>query len=74
MTTGTDSPATDGNVSLAHRQKPTVRSDRSAGTTRDRQAGLRKFPREMRVLIFLGLSLLGWALLGVAAVLAFRYF
>ena len=40
----------------------------------DRQAGLRKFPREMRVLIFLGLSLLGWALLGVAAVLAFRYF
>ncbi|HET8749229.1 MAG TPA: hypothetical protein VFM42_00665 [Sphingomicrobium sp.] len=74
MTTGSDSPATGSNVRLTYRQEPANRSDRSAGTAPQREAKLRKLPRGMRVLIFLGLSLLGWALLGLGAVLAVRYF
>jgi hypothetical protein len=74
VTTWPDSPATDSNARVTHRWKAGTRPGRTAGTGRERrEAKLQKFPRRMRILIFLGLSIVGWTLLGLGAVFAFQH-
>ncbi|HET6535401.1 MAG TPA: hypothetical protein VFG41_04395 [Sphingomicrobium sp.] len=74
MTTWPDSPATDSSARVTHRWKADTRPGRTAGTGRERrEAKLQKFPRRMRILIFLGLSIVGWTLLGLGAVFAFQH-